>query len=144
MAYYKQLEFTYCWLLNLDHSTLLTYYNYIGSRFGESCNRATEALRSLRERFGQRVPPSFETAASAEQSNFAPYSGKGKKHKLTSWTVKAFCLPSRCATKVPSSVNEREFLVAAGLGETRPLIDRQDLWSIYKTTDRCTRLLVDG
>ncbi len=90
---------------------------------GRTCNRALDAIRSIRERL--RHSSGTVDAAAEHQSNFAPYAktNKGSKpSKATSWTLRMVCLSRKEALRVPCSVGEREELVEAGLGEKKVVV----------------------
>lgn len=100
---------------------------------GQSCNRAVNSLRSIRERLRRRCQ--WTDVAAEQKSNFAPYSRKSKPIKQQSWAVKVVCLSNISACKVPCTVGERETLVAAGLGERKVLIPDIDCsWEEFKST----------
>ena len=102
-------------------------------RVQRSCSNAVDVIRSIRERIGHGYRSTEVTAE--QKSNFAPYSHRSKTpRKPQSWTLKAFCLSSRNATKVPSTSREREILVAAGLGEKKVFIpDVCCSWDEFKS-----------
>ena len=109
------------------------------SSIASACSDAAHALRSVREQLqGARKRednPIDDTRKAAQQEqrvNFAPYSsGSGskkrkrgrtsllaqKKTKRHSWSTKFVCLANKNRSKVPCSVDEKEVLVNAGLGE---------------------------
>lgn len=90
-----------------------------------------EALRSIRDRLGRNIDQQ-SLVRTEQKSNFASYCGK-KRCRPVSWTVKAFCLSSRFARKVPANISEREPLVAAGLGEKKKVIpDIECTWDEFK------------
>ena len=89
-------------------------------------------IRSIREHLGHGYRTAEVTAE--QKSNFAPYNHRLKTpRKPQSWTLKAFCLNSRNAIRVPSTSREREILVAAGLGEKKVFIyDVSCSWNEFK------------
>ena len=88
-------------------------------RVSGSCNRALDAIRSIRRRLG-----SADDIKAEQRSNFAPYGQPrgSSASKGQSWTVRGVCLSSKDARRVPCGVSEREALVQAGLGEKKVVI----------------------
>ena len=90
----------------------------------DSCNRALQVARSVRDHFrGARVDE--------QNANFAPYK-VGKKRKIgasavtinpvkkySPWSARFVCLADTDAHNVPCTVAQKEVLVAAGLGEKK-------------------------
>ena len=105
-----------------------------GSNILNACSQAATALRSVREQLQRRDDSDNrrEAAELEQHANFAPYlSGskkrrKGsrfhsfppsKKGKRQTWSPKFVCLANKNQCKVPCTVDEKEKLVNAGLGE---------------------------
>lgn len=121
-------------MMIMQASNIKIYSTGVRRRIGPSCNRAVDALRSIRDRLGRSFRSS--SVQSEQRHNFAPYARftDGKKAGRPScWTVNAFCLSSRHARRVPGTVGERETLVAAGLGEKKVVIPNIDCsWEDFK------------
>ena len=104
-------------------------------RASNSCSRAVNVLRSIRENLARGSRHHAEIAAE-QKANFKPYREKSsskKPGKLLSWTVRVFCLSSRYARKVPVSAHEREALILSGLGEKKVTIPSIDCsWDDFK------------
>ena len=109
-------------------------YLHIAGSISNACSQAATALRSVREQLQRRDCSEYgkEEAEQEQHANFAPYlSGpkrrrKGgrfhsfppsKKGKRQSWSAKFVCLANKSRCKVPCTVDEKEKLVNAGLGE---------------------------
>lgn len=102
------------------------------SHISNACSQAATAPCSIREQLqgAQRR----HHCRQEQRANFAPYLDGGvkkkrkrgghfhalpppKRAKRTAWTAKFVGLESKSRSKVPCSVDEKEMLVSAGLGE---------------------------
>ena len=81
-------------------------------RSSASCNRALEAVRSVRQRLLGR-----NEAVEEQRINFAPYGLSTRRGTISKpWSVKMYCLSDTNAVKVPCTPSTREVLIEAGLG----------------------------